>query len=160
MIEVTSVMVVEGVLLTLPRLAGVPVSLGPVLPLLPGRGGVHLVQCQGVQGLAPGTLPAFMRGVLSWIFISLIASNTIGHGARCHHNIPGLVDIAMIGHRRLEDMAGGGHGRLEDIVLAGHWRLEDIIGGWRLEDMAGVRHPTVLPAQLGPNPGVYLREED
>ena len=53
-------------------------------------------------------------------------------------------------------MVGGGHRRLEDIVMAGHWRLEDIIGGWRLEDMAGVRHPTVLSAQLGPNPGICL----
>ena len=159
MIEVTSVMVVEGVLLTLPRLAGVPVSLGPVQALLPGEGGVHFVQCQGVQGVAP-TLPAFMRGVLCWIFISVIASNTIGHGACRHHSIPGLLYVAMIGHRRLEDMAGGDHRRLEDIVMAGHWRLEDIIRGWRLEDMAGVRHPTVLPAQLGPSPGVYLKEED
>ena len=121
MIEVTSVMVVEGVLLTLPRLAGVPVSLGPVQALLSRAGGVHLVQGQGVQGVAPGTLPAFIRGILSWIFISVIASNTIGHGASWHHSIPSLVYIAMmIGDRRLEDMAGGGHRRLEDIVLAGH----------------------------------------
>ena len=149
MIEATSVMVVEGVLLTLPRLTGVPVSLGPVPPLLPRRGGVHLVQCQGVQGVAPGTFPVFIRGILCYIFISLISSNTIGNGARYHHSIPGLAAIDKIGHRSLED-----------IVLAGHWRLEDIIGGWRLEDMAGVRHPTVLSAQLGPSPGVNLREQD
>ena len=113
MIEVTSVMVVEGVLFTLPRFPSVPVSLGPVPTLLSGEGRMHLVQCQGVQGVAPGTFPAFMRmrGILSWIFISVIAYNTIGHGV-CFHHSPGLVDIAMIGDRRLEDMAGGGHRRL------------------------------------------------
>ena len=72
MIEVTSVMVVECVLFTLPRFPSVPVSLGPGLTLLSGGGGVHLVQCQGVQGVAPCTLPVFIRGVLCYIFISVI----------------------------------------------------------------------------------------